>query len=127
MQTPPFTASHVPLTATRFDLDAYTAHAEGGPLPLDVLVPVTVLSGHAVRGRLDNWSLEGRQARIDPFQPQHIAGAVVRISLGRTSPIAFIDPACRRIQTVSGTIYALGNPHPDFRRDAPATLRYMGF
>lgn len=129
-------------TTTCFDLDAWEYRSAGhsqfpstllvreqdepasDPLPF---IPTVCLSLEPASARLENWRLSG--ARSDNLQitPNHIIGAVVRIARGRTSPIASIDPATRRIRTASGSIYELGTPEKGFHKSAPLVLRCLGF
>ncbi len=130
------------LTTSCFDLDAWEYTSSGhSQFPSTLLVderedaaeeqlpfiPTVCLSLEPASARLENWRLAG--ARNDNLQitPNHIIGAIVRIARGRTSPIASIDPATRRIRTASGSVYELGAPEKGFHKSAPLVLRCLGF
>jgi len=126
---------------TSFDLEyaeAYATHEEfpithvWDEMPKPVLselpvIPTTCLSLEIPDGRLKDWQLSPVRGSVDRITPTHIIGAAVKVAKGRTSPIASIDPATRRVRTLSGSIYELGTPAKEFIENSPDVLRCLGF
>jgi hypothetical protein len=131
-------------TFSSFDLDQHETYARGDdypdtlavtpksqllgtPAPHVPAVPTVCLSLQPPRNRLDQWSLILIKDESNALTPDHIIGASVKIAKGRTSPIAAIDPATRRVRTLSGSIYELGVPDARFYNTAPDLVRFLGF
>lgn len=131
-------------TSTCFDLDAWEFKAGNSEFPPTLFtghttpeqrpaveelpfIPTVCLSLLPPNARLERWQLAHAKDEPSTITPNHIIGAVVRIARGRTSPIASIDPATRRIRTQSGSVYELGTPDPAFHKSAPLVLRCLGF
>ncbi|MBS1210997.1 MAG: hypothetical protein H6R19_3395 [Proteobacteria bacterium] len=126
---------------TSFDLEYAEAYASNEEFPVTLplddtpytarpeapVIPTTCLSLEMPQGRLRNWQLSPARSSVERITPNHIIGSVVKVAKGRTSPIASIDPATRRIRTLSGSIYELGAPAEEFIKSAPDVLRCMGF
>lgn len=130
------TAARNGLDTTCFDLPEWEASGQEAlrpPAPVAQrpnwlpAVPTVCLARHQPAALLRGWRLANAQRLIDDFTPHDIIGAVVRIPRGRTSPIAAIDPATRRVRTASGSVYQLGTPDPLFCRAYPAALQSLGF
>lgn len=114
------------LTAIAADCEA---RPEQDALPADVPphAPRLDLSQHPVVGCLKEWWLASSDSPLAQFDPEHIIGSVLRNKAGKTSPIAGVDPVARRVQTRSGSVYALGVPELSFAARGRHVLRKMGF
>lgn len=85
------------------------------------------LSAHPLAGRLSEWWLSTTESTDAEFDPEHVIGAIVRNRAGKTSPIVAVDPQSRRIQTRSGSVYALDVPQLNFAARGRHVLRKLGF
>lgn len=84
--------------------------------------------GHCkARGPIKGWWLELRATRANSAAAMPVVGSVLCNARGSTSPIEGYDPVNRRIQTRSGTVYALGMPDVGFAARNRQVLRTLGF
>lgn len=82
------------------------------------------LCGRVAKARLDGWWLD-----VLPGEPvpAGICGTIVRTPSGKTSTVTAYDPATRRIETRSGSVYELGLPQTSFAAANRKRLRRLGF